>query len=579
MTVMKLMSEDVHADLVTPLILEDATSGEKQYFIEGIFMEADVMNGNKRIYPRTILESQVEAYNKIISQGMAYGELDHPSCQVDKKFEVLTQDGWKKFEDVLPSDKLMNMDVSTKSIKYDNITKIINQPYDGIGYHFKTRTMDLKVSPTHKFLLAGRGHKLGYYTVQEILENRTKFSKYYIPKKTLGKSDNGICSVVIPKVDVENPSRYKNDPSVDLELPSDIYASFMGLYLAEGHVANKDGCYSITITQVKEHNKQPIRDLLASMNLGYVEYDRHFTITDRRLSEYLSPLGICYDKFVPNDVKELDQVDLNLFIDWFILGDGRTYNQYPSSRPSCKRRNLFSTSERLIDDISEIVTMVGMGTKKFTETCGADYYFADRLIESKNKKDLFVLEILSTNGNYLDKRHLDIVELQPTEHDGGLFSFEMENDSNYIIRDHSGYVYINGNCATVTMKDVSHRITELKMDGNNVIGKAVLLDNELGRTCKSALKTGGKLAVSSRGVGTLGEGSIVNPDFRLVTVDIVSNPSAPNAFVNGILENKEYILENNVLIEHHIGTLDRALATKGCVKTTEEIINTWIKSL
>jgi len=213
MTVMKLMSEDVHADLVTPLILEDATSGEKQYFIEGIFMEADVMNGNKRIYPRTILESQVEAYNKIISQGMAYGELDHPSS------------------------------------------------------------------------------------------------------------------------------------------------------------------------------------------------------------------------------------------------------------------------------------------------------------------------------------------------------------------------------ATVTMKDVSHRITELKMDGNNVIGKAVLLDNELGRTCKSALKTGGKLAVSSRGVGTLGEGSIVNPDFRLVTVDIVSNPSAPNAFVNGILENKEYILENNVLIEHHIGTLDRALATKGCVKTTEEIINTWIKSL
>lgn len=132
--------------------------------------------------------------------------------------------------------------------------------------------------------------------------------------------------------------------------------------------------------------------------------------------------------------------------------------------------------------------------------------------------------------------------------------------------------------ATVTMQNASHRIKELYMDGKSVMGKAVLLDNVHGRTAQSALKSGGRLAVSSRGLGSLNEGNVVAPNFKLVTIDIVSNPSAPNAFVDGILENKEWILEGDDFIERKLQMLDNALASKGSVKAFE-VINQWIKYL
>lgn len=134
--------------------------------------------------------------------------------------------------------------------------------------------------------------------------------------------------------------------------------------------------------------------------------------------------------------------------------------------------------------------------------------------------------------------------------------------------------------AVVSMQNASHRITKLWMEeGSSVVmGKAVLLDNAHGRTAISALKSGGRLAVSSRGVGTLGEGNIVQPNFKLITVDIVSNPSAPNAFVNGILENVEFILEGDVLIEKKIDRLKKALDNKGR-RPAFDILNEWIRGL
>ena len=91
----------------------------------------------------------------------------------------------------------------------------------------------------------------------------------------------------------------------------------------------------------------------------------------------------------------------------------------------------------------------------------------------------------------------------------------------------------------INLDKVSHRITELKWDGNNVFGKALILDTPMGKIVKGLVEGGVQLGVSSRGMGSLDfkdGANYVRDDFMLNTIDIVQDPSAPNAFVNGIME-------------------------------------------
>ena len=109
---------------------------------------------------------------------------------------------------------------------------------------------------------------------------------------------------------------------------------------------------------------------------------------------------------------------------------------------------------------------------------------------------------------------------------------------------------------TVNLDRVSHKITSLRQEGNNFIGKAQILSTPMGNIAKSLLGEGVKLGVSSRGVGSLNktnEGySIVGEDFTLATAaDIVSDPSAPDAFVDGIMEGKEWVWDGDVLRERY----------------------------
>ena len=100
---------------------------------------------------------------------------------------------------------------------------------------------------------------------------------------------------------------------------------------------------------------------------------------------------------------------------------------------------------------------------------------------------------------------------------------------------------------TINLDKVSHLITELNMQGNEVYGKAKILSTPNGNIAKNFIDEGVRLGVSSRGVGSLKDKDGINEvqdDFLLSTVDIVSDPSAPNAFVQGIMENAEWILEN-----------------------------------
>jgi hypothetical protein len=103
---------------------------------------------------------------------------------------------------------------------------------------------------------------------------------------------------------------------------------------------------------------------------------------------------------------------------------------------------------------------------------------------------------------------------------------------------------------SINLDKVSHLITSLKMEGNNnVVGRAKILETPMGIIARNLIENGVQLGVSTRGLGSLKEKNGVNEvqdDFHLATVDIVADPSAPDAFVQGIYESAEWVCENGV---------------------------------
>ena len=114
---------------------------------------------------------------------------------------------------------------------------------------------------------------------------------------------------------------------------------------------------------------------------------------------------------------------------------------------------------------------------------------------------------------------------------------------------------------TINLDRVSHRITDLRAEGNNFIGKAQILDTPMGNIAKSLLGEGVQLGVSSRGMGSIEKRedvAVVRDDFMLTTAaDIVADPSAPDAFVNGIMEGKEWVWDNGILKEREVAKYQR----------------------
>lgn len=117
---------------------------------------------------------------------------------------------------------------------------------------------------------------------------------------------------------------------------------------------------------------------------------------------------------------------------------------------------------------------------------------------------------------------------------------------------------------TINLERVSHMITNLEMDGENVKGKAKIMDTPYGKIVKNLMDEGATLGVSSRGMGSLKQGkdgsSEVQGDFYLATAaDIVADPSAPDAFVNGVMESKEWVWDNGIIKEVNINSYKKAI--------------------
>ena len=139
---------------------------------------------------------------------------------------------------------------------------------------------------------------------------------------------------------------------------------------------------------------------------------------------------------------------------------------------------------------------------------------------------------------------------------------------------------------TVNLERVSHMITDLKQEGSNFIGEAKIMNTPYGKIVKGLIDEGAQLGVSSRGMGSLEQrngANYVKNDFMLATAaDIVADPSAPDAFVQGIMESKEWVWDNGRLVERDVEAWRREIRSASARKLEEkklEIFENFLKNL
>jgi hypothetical protein len=550
-------------------ILTESTDSGKKYTISGIFAQAEKLNRNKRVYPRDILEREINNHveEKVLSN-IGYGELSHPCFW--NKTKALTEFGWKYIKDITIGEMVYTINIDTNSVELNKVLDVHVNHYKGKLLNFKNRTFDTVVTPNHRFLLQHRYGQNLYKTAKELYD---EFDTPSVKKLKILKVSNGlnidVSDFVIPGIPSSRLKIYRED----LHLNMYHFSGFMGIYLSEGCVLNQKNktTKTIGIYQNVGENSDKIKICLDNLGIPYyiktIGIKNQFIIKDQRLAHWLHKLGICYTKYIPQEfIKNINAECGEYFLDMFILGDGRksTINGY-------SKRDCFSTSEKLIDGISVITTICGIAHRIYKFVPTKDVYIEGRLIKAENKSPLYFLQFLNSKGVYIDDRHMHIDEV---DWDDNVYCLEVENNSNFYAMD-GGYTFWTGNSHFHVNPDrISHRITELRFDGNDVYGKANILDNACGKILESIIKDGGKFGMSTRAIGTIKKNSKglneVQQDLKLSCIDAVIDPSGIDCWVEGILENKIFDIVDGVITESIIDNYKQVIK-KSSTKELNEI--------
>jgi len=278
------------------------------------------------------------------------------SCY-DSKTEVLTEKGWKKFSEVNYSDKICTINPKTSAVEYQRPNKKFRYHYRGKMYKLKTRRVDLLVTPNHRLFVTTcdfRNPKPFFLKEAEFLYGKSKQFK----KDGLWRGEDKIY-FVLPSVSIRHGSKYYRGfrKKQAKKIPMHNWLKFFGFWIAEGWVSEgKNGDYGVYLCNT---NGKLIREMNKILTgFGYRTFYSKKTYTlrvrDYQLFNYLKQFGKCYEKFIPLSIKKLSKKLLQIFLDYYIKGDGHIYGR------NGKGLSATTTSVKLRDDLQEIALKVGM---------------------------------------------------------------------------------------------------------------------------------------------------------------------------------------------------------------------------
>lgn len=356
-----------------------------------------------------------------------------PTCYSDDT-EVLTNQGWKFFNDLNGTETICTLNPETRQIEYHAPSKYISYQYSGkmVGISSPKKTLELLVTPNHSV-----------WGSERVKTNPIKeFRADSIPSKLLIPRTGEWAGVeqdtfTIPAYHVEWHSgkgvgidKEYDNPAVDV--PMDDWLRFLAIYLGDGSCSK----YSVCVTQfdkVAEYEK-----IISKLPFNYSRADKGFNIYSVQLRAYLKQFGVCDQKFVPDYVKQLSPRQIKVFLDAYILGDGE-------KRESGSKR-IFTTSPQLADDMQELFLKSGSvadihikKVKGSTMTCAGRSYV--------RKRDSYVISERATfdtcwvEGQASCRSSKYISE---HDYDGWVYDVEVPNHILYVRR--NGKPCFSGNC-------------------------------------------------------------------------------------------------------------------------------------
>lgn len=532
------------------------------FVVDAVFQKFDIENANGRIYPEHILKREVQKYQNLINERRAIGECYRPEAM------ILTETGWKQLADVKEGENILTLNTETNKIEIQPIKKKIEYDYDGDLISIKGRNIDDLVTPNHGYPVYDRNNKFKFFKTAEEIYESDKLSHYYIPKtgNWVGRNDEYFTIPNLTEERINKMHTYVQEKyDSDLKIPMEVFAKFMGIYLSEGCCDKDEDGGRVMIYQVKPDVCEAIDGMLKELGLPYYITTsiskenglekKCFNINDMRLCKYLQQFGICYDKFIPFELKQQNKEILRTFYDWFVMGDGRIRGD---QRVDVKLTDdVFSTSKQLILDLNEIQLKIGYSGHFHTEKRDNDRYIFDRLIEGKNTHPMYFSLRSLTKGIYLDKR---FIKTEKVPYKGKVMCVEVENHTWFVMDNNKCHWTKNCNhpeSSTIDLSRVSHNIIELHWENNTLVGKMEILVSEGFRkygiiTCQAdqvahLLLSGIKIGVSSRGLGSVTQRNgilYVGNDFELVAWDVVSDPSTSNAWISDSYEKLQPYIES-----------------------------------
>ena len=318
----------------------------------------------------------------------------------DETTEVLTENGWKLFKDLSLDDRVFTLNEKNE-IELHHPVRIFKYDYDGEMIHFKSKSLDLLVTPNHRMVVDTTNGKRMFVEAKDFVPNTHRIPKggiwkgkekqYFVlppvpimqgtgPLSRFSESDLRIirelrksgqsiyqiakkfkCSpTTISKI--VNNSNYGNKERVKvksiappLKIQMNDWLKFFGFWLAEGSVDNekiaKTHGYRVIITQVNPKKRKEIKKVLKKLPFNYYEEGPNIIICNKQLWSYLKQFGNKYSKFIPKEIKELSKKQLKILFDWMVKGDGHVRSNGQIS--------YWTASKRLADDLQEIALKLG----------------------------------------------------------------------------------------------------------------------------------------------------------------------------------------------------------------------------
>tara|TARA_R110000868_G_scaffold19400_7_gene83596 strand:+ start:6496 stop:8991 length:2496 start_codon:yes stop_codon:yes gene_type:complete len=440
--------------------------------------EMGVMNDNIFVLPNAINpEDKQFTSNPEKSDRIRIGWLGG-SCMTPDT-EILTDEGWKRFDELDQTEFVATLNPNSNTLEYNKPTGYICEPFDGELNCAKNGLIEYEVTPNHN-MFASTVKSLTHKKLDlKLVQSKDIHGKNFHVKRDAHWVADEVDVMVIPKLIFEEelveadaneytnmtkkPTKYKTmmmeKYGDDLELDMDKWLEFFGFWMAEGWTTKTNNLYQVGIAQSKDNDYLETQFTLLT-ELGfkptYTKDGKQIRVFNRQLWSYLRQFGNSYEKYVPTEVLDLPPRQLNLFLGWFIKGDGYIEkNTYGRMRGWTSSLELAGNLQEIALKIGITATITNRG-KKTTEIKGRkitnqhDSYqinFGKNPLTSKHNKSV---PLVRASDQYTKK------------YKGNVYCVEVENHIIYVRR--NGKAFWIGNSHLHDLKLLKGMVSKLKSD-------------------------------------------------------------------------------------------------------------------